>query len=210
MTYIGDFGEIKQAIDAAEMALALDANLASTYPLLGRLYAKAQQPERTAALVQQAMRLSPRDPNMGAWLYVMGSSQLRMGRYDEAIDTFSKSLAANPDLNGGRLNLTAAYLGAGRDVEARKTLDEARRLTIREDRMPESPDEQILIMRVQLGLLRRGRWIEAITGWKFRAGARRVLEAFQRDENLPQTGIFDEATLARLDVTAPAVDRSSK
>jgi adenylate cyclase len=200
--------DIGQAIDAAKMAIALDPNLAPPYAQLARLYAKAGQPERTAALVQQAMRLSPRDPFMGNWLYTLGTSQLQIGHYDEAIDTFRKSIAANPKLNISWSNLTAAYLGAGRDVEARKTLDEARRLTIRRDLLPDSPDVQLLNMRVQLQLARRGRWIEGIDGM-FNVPSV-VLVAFQRDENLPQTGIADEATLVRLGVMMPAEGKSSK
>jgi adenylate cyclase len=93
-------GQIEEAIDAAETAIALDPNLAGAYGWLGRLYAKAGHPERTAALVEQAMRLSPRDPNSANWLYQIGSSQLQMGHYDQAIATFRKSLVANPDLIG--------------------------------------------------------------------------------------------------------------
>ena len=44
------------------------------------------------ALVEQAMRLSPRDPGMPGWLYTLGMSQLQMGDNDEAIKTFQRSL----------------------------------------------------------------------------------------------------------------------
>src|SRR5262249_7284496 len=152
---------------------------------LARLYAKAGQPERAPALVQQARRLSPRDPDIGKWLYAQGFSQLQMGHYDEAIDSFRKSVTVNPNLNISWANLTAAYLGAERDMDARKTLDEVRRLTHRRELLPDSPDVQLLNMRVQLQLALRGRWVETIDGM-FRVPSK-PLQAFQRDENLPQT-----------------------
>jgi TolB-like protein/class 3 adenylate cyclase/dienelactone hydrolase/Tfp pilus assembly protein PilF len=202
LTYYDLGGPIdyNQAIDAAEMAIALDPNLAPPYAQLGRLYAKVGQPERTAALVQQALRHSPRDPDTGKWLYAMGFSQLQMGHYDEAIDTFRKSATVNPNLGISWANLTAAYLGAGRDIDARKTLDEYRRLVRQNEPLPDSPDVQLLNMRVQLRLALIGRWVETVSGM-FNVPAK-VLLAYQRDEKLPQSGMVDEATLARLGVKA--------
>src|SRR5258708_2904759 len=94
-TYSTEFdyrGEIEQAITAEETAIALNPNLARAYANLGRLYAKAGKPERTAALVEQAIRLSPLDPLLGGWLYTAGTSPLQMGRYDAAIDSFRRSV----------------------------------------------------------------------------------------------------------------------
>jgi adenylate cyclase len=202
-------GLFDQAIDAAETAIALNPNLAHAYARLGRLYARVGQPERTAALIQQAMRLSPRDPNLGSWLYAAGNSQMQMGQYDAAIDSLRKSVAANPNLNLAWNSLTAAYLGAGRDIEAREAYAEVRRLARDMECLTDSPDEQLLVLRVKLELLRRGRFPygpDGCTGPRFI----RTLESFQRDENLPITGMADEATLARLGVMAPAVDRTSK
>jgi TolB-like protein/class 3 adenylate cyclase/Tfp pilus assembly protein PilF len=186
-------GQIDEAIDAAETAIALDPNLAGAYGWLARLHAKAGHPERTAALVQQAMRLSPRDPNTANWLYQIGTSQLQMGRYDEAIVTLRKSVGGNPNLAISWANLTAAYLGAGRESEARNVLAELRKLEA--PQIPDQAGEQLRLMRVQLALLRRGFWPYTVDG----RNTRRVAEAFrafQRKENLTETGILDEATAA--------------
>jgi adenylate cyclase len=190
-------GQLVEAIDAAEAAIALDPNLANAYGWLGRLYAKAGHPERTAASVQQAMRLSPRDPGTPSWLYIIGIAQLQMGHYDEAIATFRKSLVANPNLAISRESLSAAYLGSGREADARSVLADIRREAA--TRMPDQLDEQLLLMRVQLVLLQQGFWPYTVTGRNTRltAGA---LRAFQRKENLPETGFLDEVTLARLGV----------
>jgi TolB-like protein/class 3 adenylate cyclase/Tfp pilus assembly protein PilF len=194
-------GQIDEAIDAAETAIALDPNLAVAYGWLARLYGKAGHPERTAAMVQQAMRLSPRDPNTASWLYQIGTSQLQMGHYDEAIATFRRSLVANPDLAISRVNLSAAYLGSGRESEARNILADVGRLAATQ--MPDRLDEQLHLMRAQLALLQRGFWPYTVNGRYSRLVAE-ALHAFQRDENLPETGILDEATAARLGVTVRA------
>jgi TolB-like protein/Flp pilus assembly protein TadD len=202
-------GRITQAIAAEETAIALNPNLAGAYARLGRLYARAGQPERTAALVEQAIRLSPLDPSLGRWLYAAGTAQLQIGHYDAAIDTFRKSVTANPELSISWNNLTAAYLGAGRDVEARQTFAEVRRLIRTTQYLPESPDDQLLFIRVQLELMRRDRWRSGVAPYKD-PNFIKALESFQRDENLPITGMADEATLSRLGVMMPAEGSPSK
>ena len=197
-------GQIDEAIDAAEIAIALDPNLAGAYGWLGRLYAKAGRPERTAALVEQAMRLSPRDPNTANWLYQIGSSQLQMGHYDQAIATIRKSLVANPDLMISRINLSAAYLAAGHEPEARNVLVDVRRLAA--TRMPDQLDEQLQLMRAQLALLQRGFWPYTVNGQDTRLMAE-ALRAFQRKESLTETGILDGATAERLGVSVGAANR---
>jgi TolB-like protein/class 3 adenylate cyclase/Flp pilus assembly protein TadD len=185
-------GRIEEAINAAETAIALDANFAGAYSWLGRLYAKAGSPEQTAALVQRAQRLSPRDPPA---LYDVGTSQLQMGRYDEAIATLRRSVVANPSLTMSWANLTAAYLGAGRESEARNALIEWRRLDRRQ--IPDHAEEQLKLMRAQLGLLRRGFWPYTVDGRDTRQLSE-ALRVFQREQDLTETGTLDEATSARL------------
>ena len=145
------------------------------------------------------MRLSPRDPDTANWLYNIGTAELQMGRYDAAIAMFRKSIAENPAFTISWANLAAAYLGAGRDLDARNALVELRRLDPQPK--PEQPDEQLELMRVQLGLLRRGFWPYTVDG-RDRRVFREALHAFQRAENLPQTGTPDGDTLSRLGVSA--------
>jgi TolB-like protein/class 3 adenylate cyclase/tetratricopeptide (TPR) repeat protein len=195
-------GQIDEALDAAETAIALDPNLAAAYAWLGRLYAKAGYPERTSTFVEQAMRLSPRDSDKGSWLYISGTSLLQMGDYDQAITTFRRSLVANPSLAISWCNLSAAYLGAGREGDARDALAEARRVTTRP--LPCDVEEQLDAVRVQLALLRNGLWPYTVGGSLNSKRVCEALRAFQHHENLPETGVLDEITRARLGVTAGA------
>ena len=72
-------------------------------------------------------------------------------------------------------------------------------------RMPDQLDEQLLIMRVQLALLQQGFWPYTVNGLDLYGVMVEALRAFQRKENLPETGIVDEGTLARLGVAKASV-----
>jgi TolB-like protein/DNA-binding winged helix-turn-helix (wHTH) protein/Tfp pilus assembly protein PilF len=195
-------GEIVQAIAAAETALSINPNLPNTLAWLGRLYSKAGHPERTQALVEQATRLNPRNPFLFNYLYIVGMAQLQMGQNDQAIDSFQRAVLQRPSQVISWGGLTGAFIAAGREVEARGALVKWREAASQGDYKPDdSPDKDVLFVRVQLALLRLGRWPYSmvLTG---SGSTSRALLKFQADEKLPQTGQPDEATLARLGITS--------
>ena len=154
-------GEIARAIEAAETSLALNPNEAVAHAWLGRLYAKAGHPERTSALVGQAIRLSPRDPYLPNWLYTLGMSQLQMGHNDDAIVSFQKSLLLSPRKVISLAGLTGAFYAAGRDLEAHNALIKWYELAVAkagQNRLNDALDKDILKIKVELALLRLGRW----------------------------------------------------
>ena len=107
--------------------------------------------------------------------------------------------------------LTGALLAAGREVEAKNALVKWREIAVTDEGYKpsgDSTDREILIIQVQLALLRLGRWPYALD--LVRSGPPRALSKFQADENLPQTGQPDEATLARLGITSQASPIPSK
>jgi adenylate cyclase len=69
-------------------------------------------------------------------------------------------------------------------------------------------------MRVQLALLRLGRWPYAMDTWMRQpdpgSSLSRALLRFQADEMLPETGKPDEATLARLGMAPRAIAGASQ
>jgi len=202
-------GEIVPAIAAAETSLEINPNRPQTLTWLAKLYAKAGLPERTPALVKQAMRLSPRSPSMPGYLYVLGVAQLQMGHHDEAIETFKKSVMMAPSKATAWGGLTAALLAAGRDDEAQAALAKWREVSVSESgyrALDASADSDALSMRVQLALLRLGRWPYAMDTWMRQpdpgSNLSKALLRFQADERLPQTGKPDEATLARLGIAS--------
>jgi adenylate cyclase len=203
-------GEIAQAIEAAEAALALNPNRPGTIMWLGRLYSKAGHPERTKALVEQAIRLDPKSPDPP--FYALGMSQLQMGHNDEAIENFQRSLLLNPRKLISWGGLTGALFAAGREVEAKNALVKWREIAVTDEGYKPSGDSDvtdILNIRLQLALIQLGRWpfaVDLVLGKELT----RPLTKFQADENLPQTGQPDEATLARLGITSQASASTSK
>ena len=77
-----------------------------------------------------------------------------------------------------------------------------------------SADKDVLSVRVQLALLRLGRWPFSIELWTRLTdqgtNPSRALRQFQADMKLPQTGQLDEATLARLGIASQVPAASNK
>jgi tetratricopeptide (TPR) repeat protein len=111
-------GEPEQAMRECELAINLDRNLASAHALAGVLKVFLGRPDDTKAHVTEAMRLSPRDPELGRWFFYLGMSELYGGRVREAIDPLRKSVQLNPDYNLVHLFLASALALEGYDVEA--------------------------------------------------------------------------------------------
>ena len=92
-------------------------------------------------------------------------SQLQMGHNDEAIETFQRSLLLNPRKLISWGGLTAALFAAGREVEAKNALVKWREIAVTDEGYKpsgNSTDREILIIRVELALLRLGRWTYAL------------------------------------------------
>jgi TolB-like protein/DNA-binding winged helix-turn-helix (wHTH) protein/tetratricopeptide (TPR) repeat protein len=197
-------GELGPAIDAAEAALAINPNRAITLAFLGRLYSKVGHPERTGALVEQAIRLSPHDDHLPHWLHILGMSQLQMGHNEDAIATFRRSLLYRPRLIISWAGLTGALYAAGRDDEAHDALIKWCEVAVSDggEKVEDVSGMAILVVRVQLALLRLARWPYSLS-LRRSPSLSKALFRFQADENLPKSGWIDAATLDRLGIAMP-------
>jgi predicted Zn-dependent protease len=79
-------------------------------------------------LEEQAIRLSPRDPGIGWWYFVIGAVHLLQSRNDEAIVWFEKARDALPSIPFFHSFLASAYALCGETERADIALAEARRL----------------------------------------------------------------------------------
>src|SRR5262249_17961350 len=82
---------------------------------------------------EQALRLSPRDNEVGLWYFRIGLAHLLQSRVDEAILWLEKARSAEPAFANHRTVLAAAYglngkreLAAAELIEARKLDGDAR------------------------------------------------------------------------------------
>jgi len=119
----------EEAIPEIEIALA--ANRHDLYALveLSRCkYLTGGSDQEAIELTKQAIRLSPRDPNIWWWYTWIGFVHLLQSRVDEAIAWLEKGRSAQPKAHNVHFFLAAAYGFKGERELARAELAEAKRL----------------------------------------------------------------------------------
>jgi len=120
--------QYQEAIPQYETALALNPNLAYPLHALGECKLMTGSIEEVIPLEEQAIRLSPRDANIGNRYWRIGLVHLLQSRTDEAIPWLEKARAANPSLHVVHAALASAYGLEGETARAAPELAEARRL----------------------------------------------------------------------------------
>jgi TolB-like protein/class 3 adenylate cyclase/Tfp pilus assembly protein PilF len=116
---LGFTNRAAQGIAEYERALALDRNKAGAHALIGQNKLFIGRAEETEAHVQEARRLSPRDPWVYVWLLTAGFAACLLGRNDEATSWFSQSIEANRNFALGHFIYATTLANAGRMDEAR-------------------------------------------------------------------------------------------
>jgi TolB-like protein/DNA-binding winged helix-turn-helix (wHTH) protein/Tfp pilus assembly protein PilF len=117
-----------EAIPEYERVLASNRNAVSAYYTLGQCKLYTGAIEETIPLVEKAIRLSPRDPQLSVHYWQIGAVHLLQGRIDDAIVWFEKSRGANPGVPYVHASLASAYALKGEREQATAELTEARRL----------------------------------------------------------------------------------
>jgi adenylate cyclase len=117
----------EDAIPEYETALALNRNGVIALNGLGWCKLYAGSLEEVIPIVEQAIRLSPRDPAIGFWYGTIGFVHLLQSRLDEAIFWLEKARSALPGLP--HYYLISAYALRGDTERAAAELAEARRLS---------------------------------------------------------------------------------
>jgi len=121
--------KFNEAIPEYETVLASNHNSAGVLHALAQCKMLTGSIEETIPLEEQAIRLSPRDPQIGNWYDWIGRVHLLQSRLDEAIVWFEKARSANPRNANPHLFLAAAYGLQGETGRAAAELAEARRLS---------------------------------------------------------------------------------
>jgi adenylate cyclase len=122
-------GRCEEAIPEYETALASNRNWVEALANIGRCKFLIGSIEEAIAAQEQAIRLSPRDPQLGIWYLRIGQAHLLQSRIDEATLWFEKARSANPRLPFARAFLASAYALKGERDRAAAELAEARRLS---------------------------------------------------------------------------------
>jgi adenylate cyclase len=121
-------GHPKEGLRVADAALAINPNYAAEYTYRAFAESVLGQFGQAKSDVQQAVRLSPRDPRMGQWHDRMAEAELGLGNLDAAIEEANKAIDAGYRAFFTYLRLAAAYALKGDIDEAKTALTEARGL----------------------------------------------------------------------------------
>jgi tetratricopeptide (TPR) repeat protein len=118
----------EEAILEYETVIALNRNWAHAYSHLGWCKFRSGSMEELIPAQEQAIRLSPRDPQIGLFYSRIGRAHLLQSRTDEAIIWFEKARNATPAATIFHSFLASAYALKGDIERAAAELAEARRL----------------------------------------------------------------------------------
>ncbi len=115
-------GEHDAALEAFSRAFELDPSLtralaekANELTLLGR-------PMEVPPIIETAIKLSPHDPSLGGFYWVVGRAYFFAGSYRDAISWLRKSVALRPNDWFNRLYLVSAYALDGNKDDAQRVL----------------------------------------------------------------------------------------
>ena len=117
-----------EGLSAADAGLAVNSDDPPLYRARGLAENALGRYEQAKSDVQQAIRLSPRDPMIGLWLMSFGDAELGLGHFDAAVDKYHKAIDAGWRAYQPYRGLAAAYALDGKMEEATSALAEARRL----------------------------------------------------------------------------------
>jgi adenylate cyclase len=119
----------EEAIAEYETVLTLNRNWAGAIFALAWCKFHTGLIDETIPLLQQLMRLSPRDPYIGIWYGRIGIAHLLQSRIDEAIAWLEKARSALPSRPWTRSSLAVAYAHKGATALAVAEIAEAQRLS---------------------------------------------------------------------------------
>jgi adenylate cyclase len=126
--YLSTSRRPREGLAAAEAGLAINPNFVMLFG--PRIIAELSlgRYEQAKADAQRAMRLSPRDPLLGAFHLQTGEAELGLGHPDAAIGQCRQAIDSGFRRYEAYLLLAAAYAQAGKMDEAKDALAEARRI----------------------------------------------------------------------------------
>jgi adenylate cyclase len=126
--YLSQSGRPDKALRVADAEVAVNPNYAPAYAYRSVAESALGQYEQAKSDVQQAMRLSPRDPRTGLFHSNMSDAELGLRHFDAAIEEDNKAIDAGYKAHWPYLNLAAAYATKGDVDQAKTAMAEARRL----------------------------------------------------------------------------------
>ena len=121
-------GRSERAVELLGRQIGLNRNDASGWFWLGYARCTLGQQDEAIAALEQARRLSPRDPNLNGIFVVTAAAHLHLGRDREALEWARRSVLERPQHAVAHSWVAAAAANLGETETARAALAEFRRL----------------------------------------------------------------------------------
>ena len=109
-------GEYDKALAEGERAMALDPSSAEVHAIYAIILTRAGRPNEAISMLEKAIRLNPFCPVH--YYTSLGNAFRDVGRFEEAVLVFKKSLPLGPDRIWTHYGLAVTYTLAGRPEEA--------------------------------------------------------------------------------------------
>ena len=116
------------ALATYDSAIALDRNHAAAYVGRARNLVGIGRAADALAPVEKAIRLSPRDPELYVWYFVLCHANTHLARDAQAIDWCLKSIATGKTFWFAYVDLASAYAWSGQNAEAAAAVAELLKL----------------------------------------------------------------------------------
>jgi len=126
--YLNVTSRSNDALRVANAGLAINPNSAYLHGIRSNAETYLHQFEDARSDVEQAMRLSPRDPRTSTWHAYLADAELGLGHLDVTIEEFSRAIDGGYRVPYCYLELAAAHALKGEIDQAKVALAEALRL----------------------------------------------------------------------------------
>jgi len=117
-------GDQLGALEALSSAVEVNPNLPRALAEKANQLTSLGRPEEAPQLVEKAIKLSPRDPALGGFYWIIGRAHFVSGDYRKAVVWLQKSVELRPSDWYNRLYLVSAYALDRQKDEAKKVLQE--------------------------------------------------------------------------------------
>jgi tetratricopeptide (TPR) repeat protein len=111
-----------EAVEEFHRALDLNPNFAAAHGYLGFALALDGRSEQAIDHIEQAIRMSPHDPQNAMFNVALAAAHYQASRYTEAASFARKALQQRPGFPNGHRVYVASLAQAGRTEEARAAL----------------------------------------------------------------------------------------
>jgi adenylate cyclase len=124
-TYLRMTHRANESIQVANDGLATNPNSSQLYSARSQAEVALGHFDRAISDAEQAIRLSPRDPQVGLRYVIIGDAEVGLGHLDDAIEEYRKAIDAG--YRNRVVNMAGAYALQGKMEEAKSVLAEALR-----------------------------------------------------------------------------------